>query len=447
VIVGGAGLAAVAIAALLAWRLPRRAYVLVRGQHRAHAQAEQLRREAEAVQALTADLSSSSTVDDVHAAIAKTGPALLGADAVTIGLLDDERNSIDVWSSELSSGASVPGELVPAADHPGAEVVRSGRARFVERVGSPGSPFASLAVLPLAAPGEQPRGYLGLHYLREHELSESEKTRIRVVAAQVETALFRAETHERDRRAAEALQRALLPASLPSSTEARVVGYYRPGSAGALVGGDWYDALEHDDGTIAGTVGDVAGQGIAAATQMGRLRHSYRAYALEHCSPAEILARLTRHIGADAMATAVCFDLDPHTGLLRYCSAGHPPPVLFRPNDRSTVLLDTLRAPPLGAAAPADFVDTTVRLQGRTILFAYTDGLVEERTIDITERIQTLAAHIAATSVDDLDDRVAAVVAAMGGDEGNPDDLAILAVDLRPGTVVALEPARRRGSG
>ena len=196
------------------------------------------------------------------------------------------------------------------------------------------------------------------------------------------------------------------------------------------MGGDWYDAVERDDGTIAGSVGDVAGHGIPAAAQMGRLRHSYRAYALEHRSPAEILARLTHHIAPEAMATVLCFDIDPAAGLLRYCSAGHPPAILYSLARRETQLLDELHAPPLGAAAPADFVDTRVQIEPGTVIFAYTDGLVEHRRVNLSERIQTLAERVAGGSADDLEAYVAEVVDAMEIEQGNPDDIAVLAIAL-----------------
>jgi serine phosphatase RsbU (regulator of sigma subunit)/CHASE3 domain sensor protein len=430
-IVGGAGLAAIALVALLAWRVPQRAFMLVRDQQRAYDQTERLRREAEAVQALTADLSSSMTVADVHAALARTGRTLLGADAVSIGLLDPALDSVDVWRYGLSTGDASERDLDPSAsDLPGAATIRDGRARFIESANGPNGRPGAIAVLPLAAPTEEPRGYLALHYASGHTFPEREQARLRVVAGQVETALLRAETQERDRRTAEALQRALLPISLPTPAGARLVGYYRPARERTIVGGDWYDAVELEEGIIAGSVGDVAGHGIPAAARMGRLRHSYHAYALEHRSPAEVLARLTRHIAPDAMATAFCFDVDPETRLLRYCSAGHLPAIVHSADSGRTMLLDTLSAPPLGSAEPTEFTDTTVRLDSRSVLLAYTDGLVEQRRATLDERIQTLVGHVAEMPTDDLDAFVAAIVASMESDDSNPDDIAILAITI-----------------
>ena len=73
---------------------------------------------------------------------------------------------------------------------------------------------------------------------------------------------------------------------------------YQPGSTGLEVGGDWFDVLRRPDGIVHITVGDVAGHGVAAAALMGQLRNAFRAYAHEHVSPAALMSRLHRHIGA-----------------------------------------------------------------------------------------------------------------------------------------------------
>ena len=274
------------------------------------------------------------------------------------------------------------------------------------------------------------RGYLAFHYTNGHRFGADDQARLRVVAAQVETALLRAESHDRERRAAAELQLALLPASLPTPPDAQLVGYYQPGAEGTLVGGDWYDAVELEDGTLAASVGDVAGRGVEAAAEMGRLRHSYRAYALERRSPAEVLARLTRHVSTDGMATAICFDIDPRRQRLRYCAAGHPPAVLVDLESGASTRLPTHDAPPLGIATPAQFGDTTIELPRRSLLFAYTDGLIEQPGVSLEQRIEALVARLGEQRPDDLGAFVRRVAASMAADGEHADDIAILALVL-----------------
>jgi CHASE3 domain sensor protein len=422
-IASAAGSAAVAVMALLAWRVPKRAFLLLEAQQRASSQADRLREDAETVQALTADLSSAVTVDDVHAALARTAIEMLEADALSVGLHNPESSTIDVWTHGLPHALDAepsPAELA---------ATRDGRPHFIEDDSS-GGPFQAIAALPLLTTGALPRGYLGVHYRSPQRFPATQRRRLHVIAAQVENALARAESHDRERRTAESLQHALLPAALPNPTRGQLVGYYRAGSKGTLVGGDWYDAVALDDGRIAGSVGDVAGHGIAAAAQMGRLRHSYRAYALENRSPAEILARLTRHLNPDAMATAICFDLNPETRQLRYCSSGHPPPILLELTSHKITMLDQPGAPPLGIAEPHEFADTTLGLGPRSLLFAYTDGLVERRKQSLTERIEKLANLVASIPIGNLNTYVTEVITAITDGEDTTDDIAALAIAL-----------------
>ena len=107
-----------------------------------------------------------------------------------------------------------------------------------------------------------------------------------------------------------------------------VAAHYRAGALNTRVGGDWYDIVRRPDGVLHLTVGDVAGRGIDAAISMGQLRNAFRAYALEHVSPAAIVDRLARHVPEDEMATMVCATFDPLTRELTYSTAGHLPPLL-----------------------------------------------------------------------------------------------------------------------
>ena len=86
--------------------------------------------------------------------------------------------------------------------------------------------------------------------------------------------------YERDHQVAETLQRSLLPEGLPRIDGVGLEARYLPAARGTAIGGDWYDALELDDGRVAVVVGDVVGHGLRAATMMGQLRNAFRAYAL-----------------------------------------------------------------------------------------------------------------------------------------------------------------------
>jgi serine phosphatase RsbU (regulator of sigma subunit) len=79
---------------------------------------------------------------------------------------------------------------------------------------------------------------------------------------------------------------------------------------------------------------DVTGSGLPAAVIMGRMRSALRAYALETCDPAEVLAKLDakiQHFEPGALATVAYAVFDPGLEEIHICLAGHYPPVIASP--------------------------------------------------------------------------------------------------------------------
>jgi serine phosphatase RsbU (regulator of sigma subunit) len=68
--------------------------------------------------------------------------------------------------------------------------------------------------------------------------------------------------------------------------------------------------------------------------------------------------------------------LDPASGMLDYCSAGHPPALLLRACGR---LSHFQKGMLLGMAADASFRTGRVELGAGDILLAYSDGVIESR--------------------------------------------------------------------
>ena len=204
------------------------------------------------------------------------------------------------------------------------------------------------------------------------------------------------------------LQRSLLPDRLPSVQGIQIAARYMPG--GADVGGDWYDAIPLDRGRVGIAMGDVVGHGIAAASLMGQLRHSMRAYALEGHSPAGVLDRLGRMVrGLDGgqMATLLYLVLEPDHGTARFANAGHVPPLVITP-DGDAHYLDSAHNPPLGVFESPDHLELSTELEPGSTIVLYTDGLVEERGVSIDQGLEALrlAASQDACHPDELCDRL-----------------------------------------
>lgn len=187
------------------------------------------------------------------------------------------------------------------------------------------------------------------------------------------------------------LERGLLPTALVEDARISLTTGYRPGRRRALLGGDFYDAVELDDGTLHVVIGDVSGHGPDEAALGACLRIAWRTLTLAQRPPAETLDRLQemlrheRHVD-DMFATLCVVVAAPDRRSGELYSAGHPPPVLA--DDRGVRVLDVARvSPPVGFAEPGRWAGNPVAFDGDWSLLLYTDGLIEGRIGAGTERL------------------------------------------------------------
>jgi PAS domain S-box-containing protein len=238
------------------------------------------------------------------------------------------------------------------------------------------------------------------------------------------------------------LQNGLLPSLSLQDPSLALRTRYQPGQERALLGADFYDALELADGSVALLIGDVAGHGPAEAAVGVALRAAWRALVLTGSGPADLLDGLDRVLvhnrpSEEVFATLCCAWVGPDRHRLTIALAGHPPPLLVRAGEVEAV-------PVPGGPALGVYDDgyaweaSTLEVGEAWTLLCYTDGLVEGlRAPGSTDRfgIEALAGTVAGLAGDggDLDallDGVLKVVhAANGGDLS--DDLAILCVARR----------------
>jgi phosphoserine phosphatase RsbU/P len=222
--------------------------------------------------------------------------------------------------------------------------------------------------------------------------------------------------------AAGALQRSLLPPSLPAVPGLEMAARYVPGHG--KIGGDWYDVFVLPSGEPCAVIGDVAGSGLQAAVIMDRLRTAVRSYALETRDPAEVLSRLDEHVQhfePDAIATVLYAVFQLGLDKVEISSAGHCPPVVAGPGGPAEVA--NIASDHLIGAFPAQRRTTTIELPPGATLCLYTDGLVERRDSDLDERQEVLRRTVAARAPCA---NCAAVMQALVGHETVKDDIAIL---------------------
>lgn len=293
-----------------------------------------------------------------------------------------------------------------AADDSGpvATIWRGGEAMLLGRdaFGSAGhallAAMQSSVIVPIESQGKR-LGVLMLSTDRDRELEEDDLDLAVEVAHRASLALGNARAFQQEHQIAGALQRALLPAVVPTVPGLDIAVRYVAATDGASVGGDWYDVIGLDDGLVGLVVGDVVGHDIAASTFMGQLRAALRAYACEEQpSPESALVRLDRLFDALGLTYATCVlgMLDPAASTFRWSNAGHPPPLVVR--DGVPMFLREADGVMLGVTAGSGASEATVDLLPGDLLLLYTDGLIERRGESLADGMDRLAE--AAVAVD-----------------------------------------------
>lgn len=225
------------------------------------------------------------------------------------------------------------------------------------------------------------------------DVTERVRTRIAAEARLEEMS----ERYRNVRDSATVMQQALLSSSVPILPGAEVTAQYVVAAQDTAAGGDWFDAIPLGDRLVL-VVGDVVGHGVEAAAVMSQLRAALRMQVLAGHPIAEALEavdRFRRHVPGSTSATICVGALDFGTGEFRYCTAGHPPPLLVTA-EATARYLEPSGAGPLGSGA--GFAVRTEFLDVGDAILLYTDGLIERPGRPLgasTAEFAELAANIA----------------------------------------------------
>ncbi|NUP22363.1 MAG: SpoIIE family protein phosphatase [Streptomyces sp.] len=254
------------------------------------------------------------------------------------------------------------------------------------------------------------------------------------ITARAAVCIDNARRYSRERETALALQRSLLPRSLPRTAALEAASRYLP-AARSGVGGDWFDVIPLSGMRVAMVVGDVVGHGIQASATMGRLRTAVRTLADIDLAPDELLTHLddlvvrlseeTGHEGSPGEVGATCLYAvyDPVSRRCTLARAGHPSPVMLPPGGEPREI-ELPAGPPLGLGG-LPFESAEIELREGTVLSFYTDGLVETRERDVDASHVLLCEALAAPS-DSLDETCDHILGALLPPGGAADDVALL---------------------
>ncbi|HEU0249919.1 MAG TPA: SpoIIE family protein phosphatase [Solirubrobacteraceae bacterium] len=199
-----------------------------------------------------------------------------------------------------------------------------------------------------------------------------------------------AEENERELLLAEAqarevarLERGLAPTLVLEDSPIWVESCYRAGRSRALLGGDFFDLVQDEDGHIHVVVGDVCGHGPDEAAIGVTLRAAWRALALSGASPEVLLGTMEqvlereRHLpGLFATLCTLRWEQQPtRASMIR---AGHPRPLLIA--DGSVSLISDAEKGGAGIGmAQGGWLPELVALPEDWTMLIYTDGIIDAR--------------------------------------------------------------------
>lgn len=207
-----------------------------------------------------------------------------------------------------------------------------------------------------------------------------------------------------------------------------VAAHYLPSTNSALIGGDWYDALQLPGGESLLSVGDLTGHGVTATSAMAMLLGALRGMAVAGIRPGQLMAHLNQLLETSAqpaLGSAVCCRYDPATRTLSWAQAGHPAPLLFRNGTGSAL------TPPdgvlLGATTGAGYEQAELQLIPGDLLILHTDGLTRTSAAAEcdTDRLLALAPRFAKAR--DAQECVRTVVEEFGEDNREDDACVMVA--------------------
>ena len=240
---------------------------------------------------------------------------------------------------------------------------------------------------------------------------------------------------ERELEVARQIQLSILPRSLPQNGRFEFGARMIPMSA---VGGDFYDVLQLENGSLAVAVGDVTGHGVPAALLMALTVTLLRAEARRIESPSEVLLAVNRELmqvnDTGYFVTALYGILHDSDGKFHYARAGHSVPLVLDAG-RQPIEVGHGVGHPLGLFEEMLVDEASLDLDPGSLLLLYTDGVTE--AVDAQgeffgdERLLAALQSSNGTGPDQTCEAVWDALQAYQAGASQEDDVTLLAVGVR----------------
>ena len=225
-----------------------------------------------------------------------------------------------------------------------------------------------------------------LHRHKRHEKAmETAYGKLEDAYGKLEETTKAKERIESELRIARDIQMSMVPRNFDIFPQNSGIDLYASMKPAKEVGGDLYDFFIQDNKLYL-CIGDVSGKGVPASMTMAVAVNLFHNNAKEGFPPEHIAARLNDTLASDnesgMFVTMFIAEIDLTTGQMKYCNAGHNPPVIIDPSlapdePGRPYFAKVESNAPIGLWSNLKFIGESIdNLRGRT-LFLYTDGLNE----------------------------------------------------------------------
>lgn len=181
------------------------------------------------------------------------------------------------------------------------------------------------------------------------------------------------------------IQADMLPNIFPAFPDRKEFDIYASMSPAKEVGGDFYDFFLIDDDHLGIVMADVSGKGVPAALFMMASKIVIQNYTVMNTSPKTALETANDHIcqnNREEMFVTVWLGiLEISSGILRAVNAGHEYPILKEPGGEYRLFKDK-HGFVVGGMEGTKYPEYEIRLEKGSMLFLYTDGVVEATNAD-----------------------------------------------------------------
>ena len=173
------------------------------------------------------------------------------------------------------------------------------------------------------------------------------------------------------------IQMSMVPSTFPDLPGLDMYASMTPAKE---VGGDLYGYVIEGD-TLYFALGDVSGKGVPASLFMAQATRLFTTMAHQGMEPSAICTRMNSELSGEdnvngMFVTMFIGMLDLQTGHLRFCNAGHNPPVIGGGESHGD-FLDMVPNAPIGLWPGLEYEGEEIDCIQNRPLFIYTDGLNE----------------------------------------------------------------------